>query len=325
MVEDSEKPHLSEFRGTVSVSIRLLSHNIRYATKSRWKGEEPWKVRRSKIASELLFVTRHCPAAFICLQEALHHQLLDILTALNGPSAFQQGDGSSSPEWSYIGVGRDDGEQAGEYSPILYRPAVWRLEESKAVWLSETPDRPSKSWDAACVRILTVGLFQHVESNKWLLAMNTHLDHRGAKSRLEAARLILREIGSWSSRRASIGHLPVFLSGDLNSPEDDDAYKLLNEDESPIHDLSDWIDPSDRYGNKDTFTGFGQDDLPHNRIDFLFLGPKPRENKAHDDEGGKSDSLPIWRTLSYAVLPNRFDDGVYNSDHRAVVGDVLLE
>jgi hypothetical protein len=26
----------------------------------------------------------------------------------------------------------------------------------------------------------------------------------------------------------------------------------------------------------------------------------------------------------YAVLPNRFDDGIYISDHRAVVGDVVL-
>ena len=31
-----------------------------------------------------------------------------------------------------------------------------------------------------------------------------------------------------------------------------------------------------------------------------------------------------WRCQGYAVLSNRFDDGVYISDHRAVVGDLVL-
>ncbi len=32
-----------------------------------------------------------------------------------------------------------------------------------------------------------------------------------------------------------------------------------------------------------------------------------------------------WEVSGYAVLPNRFEDGVYHSDHRAVVTDVLLK
>jgi hypothetical protein len=31
-----------------------------------------------------------------------------------------------------------------------------------------------------------------------------------------------------------------------------------------------------------------------------------------------------WGVQGYAVLPNRFEDGIYISDHRAVVGDVVL-
>ena len=31
-----------------------------------------------------------------------------------------------------------------------------------------------------------------------------------------------------------------------------------------------------------------------------------------------------WIVNGYAVLENRFDDGIYISDHRAVVGDLLL-
>lgn len=303
------------------VSIRLCSHNIRYATRSPSTGEEPWDVRRSRIASELRFVTRHCPAAFIGLQEVLHRQLVDVLAALNDET------GSVEAEWSSIGVGRDDGERAGEYSPLLYRPAVWRLEESRHIWLSETPDRPSRGWDAACPRILTSGLFQHVESGTWLLAMNTHLDHRGARSRVEAAKLILAEIEQWRRRRESTGPLAVFLTGDFNSERGDEAYRRLNGDDSSIRDFTEWIGAHDRYGNENTFTGFGPDDGPASRIDFLFLGPKQLVGQGHgDDEGrdGRRESH-VWRALSYAVLPNRFDDGVYNSDHRAIIGDAQLE
>jgi hypothetical protein len=50
----------------------------------------------------------------------------------------------TNDEWAYIGVGRDDGKEKGEYSPIIYRSRVWRVESWRTVWLSETPDRPGK-------------------------------------------------------------------------------------------------------------------------------------------------------------------------------------
>jgi hypothetical protein len=71
--------------------------------------------------------------SFICMQEVLHNQLIDIQTGLGS-------------EWSYIGVGRDDGKEAGEYSPIFYRKGIWEVEKWRTVWLSETPDVPGKGW-----------------------------------------------------------------------------------------------------------------------------------------------------------------------------------
>ena len=88
--------------------IRLLTHNIRYATESPFKGEEKWAIRKSGLVNELSFNTAHCAESFICLQEVLHHQLLDIIAALN----------SKRKAWAFVGVGRDDGLEAGEYSPI---------------------------------------------------------------------------------------------------------------------------------------------------------------------------------------------------------------
>ena len=88
--------------------IRLLTHNIRYATDQPFKGEEKWGVRRSRLINELSFNTAHCAESFICMQEVLHQQLVDTLAGLN----------SRRKIWAYVGVGRDDGLEAGEYSPI---------------------------------------------------------------------------------------------------------------------------------------------------------------------------------------------------------------
>lgn len=187
------------------LNLRLLTHNIRYATARPFRGEEKWEICRPYLLNELRFNTRHCHETFICLQEVLHSQLVDIMSGLNEnePNA-----------WAYIGVGRDDGHEAGEYSPILYKPGTWELTTWKTIWLSETPSRPSKGWDAASSRILTVGSFTHHRTRKAIVAMNTHLDDQGSNSRREAAKLILHEI---SSLTAPLDDEPVFLAGDFNS------------------------------------------------------------------------------------------------------------
>ncbi len=84
--------------------IRLLTHNIRYATNAPFKGEERWETRRSKLVNELRFNTVHCAESFLCLQEVLHQQLIDILSDLN----------CNKKTFDYVGVGRDDGHEAGE-------------------------------------------------------------------------------------------------------------------------------------------------------------------------------------------------------------------
>lgn len=115
----------------VDVGVRLMSWNIRMATTTPGTGEELWSVRRHKVASELNFETAGRPEALLCFQEVLHTQLLDLESDLG-------------EEWTRVGVGRDDGVNAGEFSPIFYRGSVWELEQNRTYWLSETPDVPSK-------------------------------------------------------------------------------------------------------------------------------------------------------------------------------------
>lgn len=249
--------------------------------------------------SELNFNTYHYPETFVCLQEVLHSQLVDIVSGLN----------ASGKKWAYIGVGRDDGHEAGEYSPIIYQTAVWELMDWKTMWLSETPDRPSLGWDAACIRLLTIGRFRHLETKKQLVAMCTHLDHIGHKARLESAKIILDQVDSFENETDGI-----FLAGDFNSAPDTEAYQHLTRDDSSMYDLRSSIPEEQRYGHTLTYTGFGYEPDPQQRIDFLFLN---RKAKTSSEKSG-------WTSKQYAVLENKFEDGVYNSDHRAVVGDVEL-
>ncbi|KAF9156158.1 hypothetical protein BG015_007056 [Linnemannia schmuckeri] len=301
-------------KSSKQLDIRLYTHNIRYATLHPFKNELPWSHRAPLVISSIRFHSLHNPQTLICLQEVLHSQLLDILEGLG-------------PEWAHIGVGRDDGQKAGEYSPILFRYSVWVIQRSQSIWLSPTPDVPSKGWDASNKRILTSVLLSHWESGVQVLALNTHLDDQGVKARLESGKIILAHIAfqqqqylldqqqqylldqqqQQQQQQQRQSELPIFLAGDFNSTPDEEAYKHLTTTDSPMHDLRNAVGKRDRYGHDNTFTGFESREIDQKRIDFLFLSKT----------GG-------WQMRGYGVLETRFEDGVFASDHRPVVGDLTL-
>jgi endonuclease/exonuclease/phosphatase family metal-dependent hydrolase len=241
-----------------NLPIRILTHNIRYATTAPFPGELPWPERRAHLVTQLRYHTRHCATSIICLQEVLHTQLLDILAGLNGPAAKGPGPQvvTSSPDdgpWRHIGVGRDDGLTAGEYSPILYREDVWRVQRWFTMWLSLTPWEPgSKGWDAASVRIVTIAVLAHRRSGRRVLAANTHLDDQGRVSRREGARLIVRTVKDILAE----GSLECgFLAGDLNSEVGGEAYRVLNARDSGLVDLRALVG-GEAYGDEMTYTGY---------------------------------------------------------------------
>lgn len=139
--------------------------------------------------------------------------------------------------------------------------------------------------------------------------MCTHLDDQGSTSRTESAKLILKVINEATHHvTGSNGSvpLPVFLGGDLNSEPSGSAFQILNAEESSLQavkDVAPW-----KYGNTKTFTGF-QESTANTELDHVFVDRR---------EG-------VWEARGFAVLSNRFEDGVYASDHRAVVSDVVLK
>ena len=95
-------------------SIRIMTFNIRYDEPR--DGVNAWPNRKQKVAD----VIRFHKADIVGVQEALLTQLRDLETLL--------------PGFAWVGVGRTDGKEAGEYSPILYRKDRFRLINSDTFW-----------------------------------------------------------------------------------------------------------------------------------------------------------------------------------------------
>lgn len=156
-----------------------------------------------------------------------------------------------------------------------------------------------------------------------VVAMNTHLDDQGSKSRLEAAKIILEEIRQYTRNVSDKGNTPVFLAGDFNSEPDQEAYTEMTSPTSSMVDLQMMVAEAHRYGDSNTFSGFDPETTRRKRIDFIFVNnqdPSPEAVNWTQDESSRN----LWLIDGYAVLPNRFENGVYISDHQAVVGDMAL-
>jgi endonuclease/exonuclease/phosphatase family metal-dependent hydrolase len=182
-------------------AIRVMSFNIRYGTAD--DGANSWPFRR-----DLVFdVIRDHGPDLLGVQEALRGQLDEIATAV--------------PGYSEIGVGRDDGRTAGEYSAILYRHGRFEPVESGTFWFSDTPAVPgSMSWGNRITRIATWARLRDASTGRTFTVYNLHLDHESQPSRERSAGLL-------AARLARHGGEPVIVMGDFNSGEGNPAYRFL--------------------------------------------------------------------------------------------------
>jgi endonuclease/exonuclease/phosphatase family metal-dependent hydrolase len=330
------------------LQLRILSFNIRYATTDPFTNEKPWQERVPLVVNQLQHETRFLDgtspnrahpgssktfaAAIICLQEVLHTQLVDILASLNtvAPEGNSSEHPAHGPIWAHVGVGRDDGHTKGEYSPIIYPTSILRLLHTETVWLSPTPNKPSKGWDAGSIRIITVAVLECKATGQRILASSTHLDNSGSESRKHSVGIILQTLKRVEKAWAKDGTLSMFLAGDFNSFPIQEAYQLMARSDY-VYDLRQFVEPNRRYNDGITFTGFEpeKDKDEQGRIDFIWLGPRNGVSSVDASDGttvaaAGASGRSSWAVDGYAVLPNVFDDGVYLSDHRCVVGDVSL-
>ena len=262
-------------------SITVLSFNIRYNNPE--DGTNAWPHRKDKVAG----LIRFHKVEIAGLQEVLLDQKNDLKSLL--------------PEFDWLGVGRTDGKEKGEFAPIIYLKGRFTLLDDGTIWLSETPEIPSKGWDAALNRIVTWGKFRDNKTGGVFYFFNTHFDHRGKIAREESARLILNKIHTIAA------HRPVVVTGDFNFEASDVPYKVLTESPDPTSLLdAQFISSQVHYGPVSTFGGgFDEACKTGKKIDYIFV-----KNQIHVKRHG--------------VLTDSWA-GICPSDHMPVYSEIYLE
>jgi endonuclease/exonuclease/phosphatase family metal-dependent hydrolase len=223
------------------------SYNIRYKNQRDSIAGNVWSKRCQVICDQVNFMA---PMVF-GTQEVLHTQLEDLVEGLDG--------------YDYIGIGRDDGKQAGEYEAIFYKKEKLTLLDSGNFWLNETPDKPALGWDAACIRICTWGKFQVNAKKKrdrtTFYYFNLHMDHVGVVARREAAKLVVRKIKEIASDSK------VILTGDFNVDQTNEIYNIFLE-----AGLNDSYEIARiRFAENGTFNAFKTEYFTNSRIDHVFV------------------------------------------------------
>lgn len=260
-----------------ALDIKVMTWNIRYNNPD--DGENAWPLRMENVID---LVLEHSPDV-VGMQEALLGQVNDIANHL--------------PGYDWVGVGRDDGLNRGEYSPIFYKAQKYQLKEQGWFWLSETPEKPGKGWDAALPRICTYVKLEDYETRKNFWVLNTHFDHVGEEARAESVRLIIDKIKEFNKK----DKLPVILTGDLNLTPDQDPIAYLQRKLRDSKEKAEVEAP----GPDGTFNGFDVNSSLENRIDYIFVNRK-------------------ITVKSYGVLDQQYD-GRYPSDHLPVLVDLWFK
>ena len=194
--ESQPKPQPKEY-----TDISVISFNIRVDNAA--DGTNVWRNRRDAVVT---MIERERPM-LLGLQEAQPHQI----TYLS----------EHCPDYAWYGLGRDTGKvppatdsyAAEETMAIFWRTAELELLDKGTFWLSETPDRVSKGWDASYRRTCTWAGFRHKKSGQTCYFFNTHLDNDGKVAREETIN---------SKRRVS------FLTADFNSNVTDACFAPLH-------------------------------------------------------------------------------------------------
>lgn len=256
-------------------TTKIMTYNIKLDYPK--EGKNSWDNRKDLIVGQIKFYE---PDIF-GVQEALPNQMQYLESTLVG--------------FKYVGVGRDDGDNQGEYSAIFYNVSKFNVIESGTFWLSETPDKVTMGWDAVCNRICTYALFKNKKTKEKFWVFNTHFDHVGKVARMESPKLILEKIKSFNST-----HLPVILTGDFNLEPETENIKLFHSYFDDSKNISE-IPP---FGPKGTFNGFHFEKPVTRRIDYIFLSKDDFVVKKHavlsDSKDCKypSDHFPVLAELN---------------------------
>ncbi len=248
----------------------VMTFNIRYDNPQ--DGQNRWEHRKQDLVSML---ESYAPD-ILGVQEALKTQL-DFLD-------------DQLLTYNYLGVGRDDGLEKGEFTAIFYDTTKLTLIETQTYWLSDTPETVSIGWDASMERIVTYGAFKLITTNDTLHIFNAHYDHIGKSARKNSSLVILKLI-----TQKKLDSKKLVVMGDFNCESPDEPIlalrtKLQDSFQSTL---------TSPVGPQGTWQSFDPQAVPQRRIDYIFTSNLVVEHYRNIDERRKnklclSDHLPVY-------------------------------
>lgn len=253
--------------------LKVMSYNIRLGVGK--DGSNAWEFRAP---ATIEMITVQKPDVF-GVQEAYDFQI-DYIS-------------QNCKDYGVVGVGREDGVEKGEHMSVFWNKKRVKLIKWGTFWLSETPEVPSKGWDADCKRTATWALMYDRQTGKKFYFVNTHLDHIGAEAQKNGLRLIVDRIDS-----INLEGYPAVLTGDFNITPDHSALLELEskmECTRTIATITDDINTYNAWSDKRT----------HLIIDYIYVS------------GFKS-------CLEYKTVTDRYADRPFVSDHYPITSRLVF-
>lgn len=253
--------------------LKVMSYNIRLGIGK--DGTNSWEFRYPATA---LMIEDQQPDVF-GVQEAHDFQILFIKENLRN--------------YDCVGVGREDGKSEGEHMSIFWNKKKISLIKSGTFWLSETPEKPSKGWDAHCKRTATWALMKDKRTGKKFYFVNTHLDHRGALAQKNGLALIVSRIDEINPQ----GY-PMVLTGDFNVKPNNPVLTDLDKIMQSSRKVAKKTD------NHQTFNGWGKAKSDA-VIDYIYVSgfsdciEYQTVTKPYAERKFISDHYPIFTTLKF--------------------------
>jgi endonuclease/exonuclease/phosphatase family metal-dependent hydrolase len=187
--------------------LRVMSFNIR--TSTIFDLFNTWGLRK-----ELLVTTiRDFKPDLLGTQECQHQQARYLRQQLD--------------EYAFVGVGRSDGQTAGEMMGIFYRKSRFEKLDHGHFWLSTRPQHPgSKSWGSLFPRMVTWVRLRPSHGGEPIFFFNTHFSAFNSDARIHSATLLRDRIAKIA------GHSPIIVTGDFNADAGARPHQLLLESEA---------------------------------------------------------------------------------------------
>lgn len=252
-------------------TLKVMSYNIRLGSAN--DGTNSWGLRYPATAE---MIEDQMPDIF-GVQEALASQIRFIE--------------DNFVDYKSVGVGREDGKKDGEHMSIFWNKKTVSLLKWGTFWLSETPEKPSMGWDAACKRTATWALMKCKKTGKKFYYVNTHLDHKGVEAQKNGLKLIVDRIDDINPE----GY-PMILTGDFNITPDNPNLVELDSKMQSVRKVAEKTD------NHDTFNGWGKG---KGVIDYIYASgfsayPEYQTvTKRYADRKFVSDHYPICAVLVF--------------------------